>query len=119
MTFNGDIEPGADATSGVLTITGDLVLGATSNVNIDIFGAAAGTGYDQLAVSGALTIAGALNMDRATFDPTVPTTFPVVTYASYSGGPFSPITGTGPYSTWQFTTFANTTQYEVTASAWP
>ena len=119
VTFNGDIEPGAAGTPGVLTVTGPLTLTGTSNVNIDILGAAVGTGYDQLVVSGALTIAGALNLDRGTFDPTIPTTFPVITYASFADGPFSPITGTGPFTDWVFTAFANTTGYDVTASAWP
>jgi hypothetical protein len=119
VTFNGDIEPGTAGTPGVLTITGALALTGTSNVNIDILGASVGSGYDQLAISGALTIAGALNLDRGTFDPTIPTTFPVITYGSLVSGDFDPVTGTGPFTDWQFTTLANTNSYDVTASAWP
>jgi len=60
LTNQGSINPGGSETAGTLAITGDLQLDTGSNLNIDLGGTIAGTGYDLLTVSGAATMGGTL-----------------------------------------------------------
>ncbi|MDD2685528.1 MAG: filamentous hemagglutinin N-terminal domain-containing protein, partial [Gallionella sp.] len=57
---NGTITLGTAGTLGTLSISGDLVMGAGSEVNIDLGGTGAGQ-YDVLHVTGNVTNAGTLN----------------------------------------------------------
>ncbi len=58
-TGTGIISPGNSA--GLLG-TGDLELGVSSSVTIEVGGTTAGTTYDQLEVTGSVTLAGAINL---------------------------------------------------------
>ena len=57
---NGTLNPGGTGAAGTLKVTGDLQLGATSILNVELGGTAAGLS-DSLAVSGNIATAGTLN----------------------------------------------------------
>jgi hypothetical protein len=60
LTNQGSINPGGSLISGTLNITGDLYLSTGSNLVIDLGGTSAGQS-DKIIVTGAVTMAGALN----------------------------------------------------------
>ena len=94
FTNNGTINPGTAGTAGQLAITGALP--NTNVVNIDIGGTTVGTQYDQLAVSGAATLGGALNVALINaFNPNVDDNFTIMTYPSKIGT-FSSVTPEAP-----------------------
>ncbi|HEX9692439.1 MAG TPA: Ig-like domain-containing protein, partial [Gemmatimonadales bacterium] len=87
---NAAINPGTSP--GILTITGNAPLGSTSSLNIELGGTTAGTGYDRLAVSGAVTLDGSLVVDTiSAFAPAEGNSFAIMTFASRTGT-FSSIT---------------------------
>jgi hypothetical protein len=88
VTNLGTIAPGLSP--GILTWAGALALASTSTIPLDLDGIAAGTGYDQLNVSGAATLGGALVLSP-TFLPPAGTIFKVLTFGSATGA-FSDIT---------------------------
>ncbi len=64
LTLNGsEVSPGSSA--GILTINGNLALGASSALNIEVVGGGevAGTDYDQLALTAGRTLSGLPNVD--------------------------------------------------------
>ncbi|MBX3623897.1 MAG: DUF4347 domain-containing protein [Rhizobacter sp.] len=54
----GTLSPGV-AGAGTLTVNGDLTLASGSTLALDIAGATAGSGYDRIAVTGAVDVTGA------------------------------------------------------------
>ena len=62
ITLDGTLAPGNSA--GIVAVTGDFTLGSASTTNMEIVSriGAAGTAFDQLTVSGALTFNGTLNI---------------------------------------------------------
>src|SRR5690606_29283982 len=60
VTVAGPVSPGLSA--GTLTWTGDYAPAATSSLVVELGGLAPGTEHDVLAVSGAATLAGALDL---------------------------------------------------------
>ncbi len=73
---------------GFLSINGDLILGANSNLQGDVAGIIPGSpGFDQIDVTGDVTLAGRLTVS-STFGylPDSSETFRLVTFASSSGG---------------------------------
>ena len=62
VTNAGLVTPGGDGTTGILSITGSYTQTAAGVLNIDIGGLVAGTGYDQLQITGAATLDGTLNV---------------------------------------------------------
>ncbi|MDP9291149.1 MAG: hypothetical protein M3O82_02160, partial [Verrucomicrobiota bacterium] len=60
ITNNGFISPGLSP--GILTVRGNLVVGATGVINAEVAGLTAGTKADQLIVDGDLTMNGTLNL---------------------------------------------------------
>ncbi len=66
VTVNGTLAAGNSP--GVLTVGGDLALGATSTSIFEVEGLTRGTEYDGVDVGGALTYGGALNIS---FDSTI------------------------------------------------
>ncbi|MCM2308833.1 MAG: filamentous hemagglutinin N-terminal domain-containing protein, partial [Sulfuritalea sp.] len=59
LTNNGTISPGVGAgNTAILSITGNLLLGGSSVVEADIGGTTAGSQYDQIGLSGNLTLGG-------------------------------------------------------------
>jgi fibronectin-binding autotransporter adhesin len=90
----GTLAPGNSP--GLLSITGDLLLGAASTTVMEIDGLVRGTGYDASGVSGLLTYGGSMNLtfgslfaDGASFD--------LFDFASQTGD-FSSIIASGSYS---------------------
>ncbi len=85
-TFQSDgiIAPGASA--GALTVDGDLTLLSPSSLHFEIGGAAAGSGYDQLIVTGNIDLAGSMTAGLInSYSPSGGQVFDLVTYASHSG----------------------------------
>jgi hypothetical protein len=70
---------------GRLSISGTLNLGANSNTVIQIGGKAAGTNYDQVSASGAVTIAGNLEVQLSNSTPSVGDTFTILAAGSWTG----------------------------------
>ncbi len=83
FTSAGDINPGGSA--GTLTIVGDLVLTATSDINTEIGGPTA-TESDLIQVIGNLTLGGSLNVSLiGGFHPSAGDAFVPLTYNSVTG----------------------------------
>src|SRR5207253_639629 len=80
----GHIAPGSPI--GNLYLTGSLNMQDGAELDIDVGVTAAGTQYDQLAVSGAVTLAGTLNVSLSGgFYPANGNQFQVLTFASVTG----------------------------------
>ena len=90
-TFTGPIRNnggivGPGHSPGKITLTGDYTQGANGTLNIEIGGTTAGTGYDQLVVSGIATLGGTLNITAINgFKPTVGDVYTLITAGSFSG----------------------------------
>ena len=71
---------------GILVINGNFTQGSSGTLNMLIGGTTAGTGYDQLQISGTATLGGTLNVNTVS-GYTIPTgqTFSLLTFGSYSG----------------------------------
>ena len=59
--FEGDLQPGLGP--GVVSFGGDVILGAVSQLTMEIAGAVPGFQYDRLEVAGRLALSGTLNVD--------------------------------------------------------
>jgi fibronectin-binding autotransporter adhesin len=95
----GQIAPGSGGTAGRLTINGNYTQTATGVLTIDIGGLSAGSEYDQLVVSGAVSLDGTLTVNRrGGFVPQSGDSFAVLTFGSGSGV-FAAIDGDGPLFT--------------------
>ena len=80
----GQLSPGNPI--GTLSISGTYTQTSTGVMNIDLGGLTAGTQFDQVAVTGAATIGGTLNLALANgFSPAASNAFKVLTYGSRSG----------------------------------
>ena len=78
---------------GRLTVQGNYTQNSDGLMSVEIGGTDAGSGYDQLQVSGTATIAGNLDVRLVNgFTPTVGQTFRIVNASSFSGA-FSSIAG--------------------------
>src|SRR5262249_36248410 len=58
----GQVNVGGSGSTGVLTINGYYAQTSTGSLGIDLAGLSAGTQYDQLVVSGTVSLAGSLNV---------------------------------------------------------
>jgi hypothetical protein len=86
VTSGGQVIPGGTGAAGVLTISGSYTQTATGSLNIELGGSTAGNQYDQLVVSGAASLGGALNIATiGSFTPALSNTFQVLTFGSSSG----------------------------------
>jgi len=84
-----------DVSSGILSLNGTYAPSASARTRFTIGGAAAGTGYGRLVASGALTLAGQLDLVLANgFAPADGAAFAVLSGASRSGT-FTTTTGRG------------------------
>src|SRR5437773_7951215 len=80
-----EIHPGG-ANIGTLTITGNLTQTSTATLTTQLSGTAPGTGFDQLTVNGAATIAGALNLSLfGLYNPAYLTPHVILTAGSRTG----------------------------------
>jgi hypothetical protein len=78
----GQVDPGTSP--GLLTITGAYAQSATGALNFEIGGPTVGTDYDRLAISGAATLDGTVNISLVNnFAPTLGSMFTVMTFASH------------------------------------
>ena len=90
LTSNGTIAPGNSA--GQLNVFGNLVLGSTSNLSMEVGGATPATQYDVLnkADAAQLVLAGTLSVRLINgFTPAAGDTFTIVTTQTALGGAFS------------------------------
>jgi hypothetical protein len=77
---------GGQSLVGVTTITGAYTQSSTGTLFVDIGGTTAGTQYDQLQVSGAVTLGGTLDIALVSgYSPVAGTNFTIMTYASNPG----------------------------------
>ncbi len=91
----GTVHPGHSP--GVLTITGDYTQGAGGTLAADVAGTTPGSGYSQLAVSGNVTIGGALAITTgAGFTPPTGHSYQVLTTGGSVTGHFATVTGANP-----------------------
>lgn len=83
----GVVSPGAVNAAGTLTVNNGFTNNAAGAVNIEIGGTTAGSGYDQLVVSGSpATLGGTLNVSLINgFSPAPGSQYIVMTYPSASG----------------------------------
>ena len=80
--------------ASTLTVNGNFTQSDFASITIGIGGASSGNQYGQLAITGAATLAGSVNASLASgFSPSVGTSFPIVTYASETGGNSLTFTG--------------------------
>jgi hypothetical protein len=71
---------------GTLTVNGNYTQTAAGALTVEIGGPDSGSGYDQLAISGTATLAGAINLVMVNnYVPDFGTTFHVLTFAGHSG----------------------------------
>ena len=79
----GTVTPGASA--GILTIDGDYAQGASGAMTVELGGTTAGTEYDRLAVTGAASLNGTLNVLEGAVAPVQGTTYAVITCGTCTG----------------------------------
>jgi len=96
-TFDGNLinSSGTVNPAGSLTIQGNYTQAVGGALQIDIGGTTAGSGYDQLIVTGVVSIDGTLQLGLINgFFPTLGESFTPLTAASVTGG-FTSVTGSG------------------------
>jgi hypothetical protein len=93
------IDPGTDGTAGALTINGNYTQTAAGVLTVDIGGRTAGAEYDQLVVSGSVSLDGTLTVNLVNgFVPQSGDAFAILTFGSGSGV-FAALNGDGPLFT--------------------
>ena len=81
---SGTIAPGGSP--GVLAVTGDLTQGASATFDVELGGTTVGSGFDQLAVTGSVGVAGTLNIVLIDgFTPAEGNTFTILSAGSRAG----------------------------------
>jgi len=89
LTNNGTIRPGTSP--GLLTVTGNLALGSSSVLDIEINGTTRGTQYDAIDVSGNVTLGGTMNVGYGAFTPVAGNQFSIIQAGGTVGGTFTTI----------------------------
>ena len=80
----GTVAPGSSP--GILTINGDFTQAGAGVLNMELGGVAAGTEYDRLAISGAASLGGTLNVSLTSgYTPAPGTMYVLLTHGSRSG----------------------------------
>ena len=109
----GEVRPG---NSGILTITGSYTQSAAGSLFIEIGGLTAGTLFDKLAIGGAATLGGTLNLSLInSYVPNLADTFAVLGFASRTGT-FATVTGTAIAAGKQFMVGYNATDVTLTVT---
>lgn len=89
VTNNGTISPGGNGAVGTLNVIGNLTLGSTSTLNIDLGGTGAGQS-DKVNVTGNVTMGGALNRSLiGGYTPVLGDAIPFLTMTGSAGGTFA------------------------------
>ncbi len=84
LSNSGAVTLGAGST---LTVNGNYTQSASASLTVGIGGVASGNDFGQLAVTGSAVLGGSVSASTASgFTPTLGETFPIVTYASETGG---------------------------------
>ena len=92
---SGTVSPGDPPGPGALTVTGAYAQGAAGTLAIELDGTTAGTGFSQLQVGGATSLAGTLSLtDGSGFLPALGNTFQII--SSPSSTPTGVLTLSGP-----------------------
>ncbi|MCT0200091.1 hypothetical protein KQ313_10410 [Synechococcus sp. CS-1325] len=90
LTNLGTISPGGIGVPGILSLTGELALGSTSVLNLNIGGSTPGSQYDQLSASGNMSLAGAINTQLINaYNPSPSQNFDVITSGGTATGSFA------------------------------
>lgn len=80
----GNVNPGGVGSAGILTVTGNYTQDTQSPITFELGGTTAGSGYDQLAVSGNVTLNQLVSIVNArlinSFTPTIGDSFQPLTY---------------------------------------
>ena len=94
-TFSNAGTLGAGLSPGQLGLTGSLTQQATSILEVELGGTQVGTEYDRINVSGAVAVAGTLDLTLINgYQPTVGDSLTILTYLSRSGaGTFAAVNG--------------------------
>jgi hypothetical protein len=96
VNSGGEVDPGGVGAAGILTIdgtSGSYTQLSGGSLNIDIGGTTAGSGYDQLNISGQAILSGTLNLNLiGGYTPNIGDSFIIVGYGTYLGN-FQTITG--------------------------
>jgi hypothetical protein len=93
----GSIEPGTS--TGILSITGSLTQTAGGSVSVELRGTTPGSGHDRLAVTGAVSLNGTLNVTLiGGFVPESGDTFTILTSGSAVTGTFAAVNPPGPFT---------------------
>jgi hypothetical protein len=79
----GSVRPGSSP--GIIAVDGDYTQAAAGSLEIEIGGTTAGAGFDQLAVSGDVTLAGTLDVTLDGFTPVHGDAFQIVTCDGRTG----------------------------------
>ena len=97
FTTNGNFANSGSLTVGAgssFTVNGNYTQGSAASLTFGLGGAFAGSDFGQLNVSGSATLAGAVNASVVSgFTPPAGDSFPIVTYASETGGDSLSFTG--------------------------
>lgn len=125
-TFSGNLISGGTVNMGnalnlpgKLAVTGKYTQNSTGILAADIGGATAGTQFDQLNVTGAVTLGGTLNLQLInSFVPTIGSTFDIMNFAS-STGTFATINGTHINPSEHFAVTVNPTNVTLSVVAGP
>jgi autotransporter-associated beta strand protein len=113
LTNGGLLNPGGTGAVGTLTVGGGYTQTSAGALAIDVAGSAAGQ-FDVLAVSGAATLDGTLQVSRLNgFLPNLGTSFPIVTFGSGTGT-FASATGLGMGHGQAFAPVYSSTDVELT-----
>ncbi len=84
VNFNGGFSPGNSPAS--VTLQGDMVLGSSNDLTMELGGTTLGTGYDHLNVLGTATLGGSLTVAYYNgFSPTFGQSFDLFDFSSSSG----------------------------------
>jgi T5SS/PEP-CTERM-associated repeat protein len=82
----GTVAPGGVTTSfGSLHITGPYTQGSSGKLQIELSGTTVGTQYDRLNVTGAVTLAGTLQVTLSSFTPAQNNVFDILDFTTRSG----------------------------------
>lgn len=114
VTHNGTLSVGSSP--GTMSVTGNLTLGAGSNLNIELGGTTQGVNYDLLQVTGTANLNGTMNVTMfGGFTGAAGNIFDVLTYGSRTGN-FTTVNFPAGYG---MTATPNATFYQLALSSLP
>jgi hypothetical protein len=95
--FEGELDPGQSP--GELSIEGDVTLGNSATLNIELGGYNAGVNYDVLSILGKATLDGNINFAAIDgFEPQVGDTFDIINYQAVEGAFDSVVSSLGVFT---------------------